>query len=122
VVYRGLGDATLYFRNADEAVADRDELGTRDFRLQGLVVEDAVQGDGVTEFTVAFNDVEVPVRSTAGPPSLFELGIPVVLEGHFAEGEDIVFLAHRILVKHDETYDAENPDRVVDAVDGQTEP
>lgn len=119
VVMNGLSDATLYFRNADEAVAERDELGTRRFRLQGLVVDDAVTEGDVAAFEVAFNDVVVPVRSTDGLPSLFEPGRPVVLEGRFAEGEEIVFLADRILVKHDETYEAENEDRLDDAEDGR---
>src|SRR5690606_36467222 len=33
VVFNGLGDATLFFRNADEAVAQRDSLGDRRFRI-----------------------------------------------------------------------------------------
>ena len=40
VVLQGLGDATLYFRNVDEVVANPDALGTRRFRLQGLVNDD----------------------------------------------------------------------------------
>lgn len=121
VVLQGLGNATLYFRNADEAVAERDELAGRDFRIQGLVVQDATERGGVTEFAIAFNDVEVPVESTAGPPNLFELCVPVVLEGRFADGDDVVFLAHRILVKHDETYEAENAERIDDATDGHSD-
>jgi cytochrome c-type biogenesis protein CcmE len=120
VVLNGLSDATLYFRNADEAVAQRDELGTRRFRLQGLVVEDAVTRGDVAAFEVAFNDVVVPVESTDGLPSLFEPGRPVVLEGRFAEGEELLFLADRILVKHDETYEADNEDRLDDAEDGSS--
>lgn len=118
VVVQGLGNATLYFLNADEAIAQRDELGDRTFRLQGLVRDD---GDGsAATFLVEFNGVTVAVESTQGPPTLEEFGedVPVVLEGRFAEGSDL-FLAHRILVKHDETYEAENQDRLRDAEDGR---
>lgn len=119
-VSQALGDATLFFRNADEAVAQRAELGTTRFRLQGLVVPDTVVElpDGV-EFEVTFNGVVVPVEHQGDPPELFQDDIPVVLEGHWSDtSDDAVFLSDRMLVKHDENYDAENPDRVVDAEQG----
>ena len=121
VVYKGLSGATLYFRNADEAVAERDELGTRRFRLQGVVVDDAVTEGDVVTFEVEFNDVTVPVRSTDGLPSLFAPGEPVVMEGRFADAEDPLFLADRVLVKHDESYEADNGDRLDDAEDGHSD-
>lgn len=120
VVSRALGDATLFFRNADEAVAQRDELGDQRFRLQGLVVPGttAEQADGVT-FVVTFNGVDVPVDHVGDPPELFQDDIPVVLEGHWSDtSDDAVFVSDRMLVKHDENYDAENPDRVADAEAG----
>ena len=120
VVFQGLDGATLYFRNADEAVADRDELGTRRFRLQGLVRDDVVQdGESVT-FTVTFDGADVPVVHQGDPPDLFEPGQPVVLEGRFIEGSD-TFASDRILVKHSEEYEAENDDRIVDAGDGDAD-
>src|SRR3712207_1095134 len=45
LLVQGLGNATTYFRNADEALADRDDLGTSRFRLQGTVV-DAPRSEG----------------------------------------------------------------------------
>lgn len=118
VVFQGLGNATLYFRNADEAVADHDALGTRRFRLQGLVTDAPRQVDGTVEFTVAFNAVSVPVVHRGDPPELFRQGLPVVLEGHFGEGSD-VFQSDRILVKHTSEYEEDNGDRVTDAEDGR---
>jgi cytochrome c-type biogenesis protein CcmE len=106
LVYKGLSDATLYFRTADEAVAQRDDLGTRRFRLEGTVVGDPTRsGDGVA-FTVAHNGTSVDVRHVGDPPELFRPGIPVVLEGRWADGED-VFDSDRILVKHDEEYESQ---------------
>jgi cytochrome c-type biogenesis protein CcmE len=105
LVYKGLNDATLYFRNADEAVAQRDELGTKRFRLQGTVIGDpVVEGDDV-RFDVAYNGVEVPVEHAGTPPEMFRPGIPVVLEGHWS-GE--VFASDRMLIKHDESYESQD--------------
>ena len=118
VVLQGLDNATLYFRNADEALAERDELGTRRFRLQGLVRDDVVEAGDSVSFTVTFAGVDVAVRHQGDPPDLFEPGQPVVLEGHFVEGSD-VFASDRILVKHSEEYEAENDERIVDAEDGE---
>ena len=71
VVLNGLSGATLYFRNADEAVAQRDDLGTRRFRIQGLVVDEPVIDGEVATFEIAYNDVVVPVRLTQGIPDEF---------------------------------------------------
>lgn len=119
LVYKGLSDATLYFRNADEAVAQRDDLGERRFRLQGTVVGDpVVDGDTVT-FDVAYNRVDVAVRHIGTPPDMFQPGIPVVLEGHWRDGTD-VFDSDRMLIKHDESYEDgdDYDDRIEDATEG----
>jgi len=110
LVFQGLGNATLYFRTADEAVAQRSELGDRRFRIEGDVVDGSVRQEGNdVSFTLTSKSVEVPVRHKGDPPELFRPGIPVVLEGRF-QGDH--FTSDRILVKHSETYVAKNPDRV----------
>lgn len=112
IVYQGLSNATLYFRNADAAVAQREELGDRRFRLQGTVVEGSVdERDGMVAFAVEHSGVNVAVRHAGDPPELFQPGLPVVLEGHWAPGGDW-FESDRMLVKHSSEYKAENPDRV----------
>ena len=110
LVFQGLGNATLYFRTADEAVAQRAQLGERRFRIEGDVVAGSVvqNGNDVT-FILTSKSVDVPVVHKGDPPELFRPGIPVVLEGRF-QGDH--FASDRILVKHSETYVAENPDRV----------
>jgi len=119
VAYQALSSASLYFYNADEAVAQREELGDQRFRLQGTVLDDVeTTADGVT-FTVMFNDVEVAVVHAGDPPELFEPGIPVVLEGHFsATGAE--FESDAILVKHSEEYEADNGDRLAEAEDAES--
>jgi len=110
LVFQGLGNATLYFRTADEAVAQRSQLGDRRFRIEGDVVDGSVRQEGNdVSFTLTSKSVEVPVRHRGDPPELFRPGIPVVLEGRF-QGDH--FTSDRILVKHSETYVAENPDRL----------
>lgn len=104
-VYRGLSDAALYFRNADEAVAQRDTLGDRRFRLQGTVVDDPVRTGDTADFQVTYNGVVVDVQHQGDPPELFRPGVPVVLEGHWA-GEAAYFDSDRILIKHDEEYES----------------
>ena len=111
LVSRGLGDATVYFKTADEALAQRDGLGDRRFRLEGAVVPGSVQP--------AANGVQFQVRGAAGgtvnvvhqgdPPELFQPDIPVVLEGRW-DGDR--YASDRIMVKHSSEYRAENPERV----------
>jgi cytochrome c-type biogenesis protein CcmE len=107
LVYRGLNDATLYFRNADEAVALRDDLGTKRFRLQGTVAGEPVSDGNEVAFDVEYNGVTVAVEHTGTPPDLFKPGIPVVVEGHWREGAD-VFDSDRMLIKHDATYESQD--------------
>ena len=119
IAVKALGDASLFFYNADEAVAQRADLGDDRFRLQGTVVDGSVDetDDGVT-FQVAFNGVTVDVVHQGDPPELFQPDIPVVLEGNW-DGE--VFASDRILVKHSSEYEAEHEDRIQDADEGGSE-
>lgn len=113
LLVKGLGDATVFFKNADEAVADRDDLGTKRFRLQGTVVPDSVEtaGDAV-EFDVEFHCDVVHVRHEGDPPELFKPGIPVVLEGHFAAPPSDVYESDKIFVRHTSEYRVEEKDRL----------
>jgi len=111
LLLRAVGDATVYFKTADEAVAERAELGSHRFRLEGLVVPGSVRdGSDEVDFTVRGQQgATVDVVHTGDVPELFQPDIPVVMEGRF-QGE--TFVSDRILVKHTNEYKAENPDRV----------
>jgi cytochrome c-type biogenesis protein CcmE len=115
--YKGLSDAALYFRTADEAVAERDSLGTKRFRLEGTVTGDPVEDGGFLRFAVVFNGVSVDVEHQGSPPDMFRPGQPVVIEGRW---DGAVFAGDRILVKHDETYESkdEYQDRISQAEEG----
>ncbi|MEZ5238460.1 MAG: cytochrome c maturation protein CcmE [Microthrixaceae bacterium] len=113
VLVVGLNDAATFFRNVDEAVEMRDELQGERFRMQGNVVEGSVtETDDGVDFVISYHSVEVPVRHTGTPPELFGPDIPVVLEGTFS-GE--VFESDEILIRHDNEYDEENPERIDEA-------
>lgn len=117
VAWKGLSDASLYFRTADEAVAERDELGDRRFRIEGTVVDGSIETDGnVVTFAIEANGVEAEIRHLGDPPDLFQPGIPVVLEGRWS-AEDVWFDSDRMLVRHTETYIEDNEDRVDDYID-----
>jgi cytochrome c-type biogenesis protein CcmE len=106
--------ASLYFKNADEAVAQKDSLGTKRFRLQGTVVGKPAEKGAATVFKVQYGGVDVVVRHTGSEPAMFKAGIPVVAEGHWnAAGTQ--FDSDRLLIKHDadyKDYDKKNPERL----------
>jgi cytochrome c-type biogenesis protein CcmE len=118
VVSKALTSATLFFYNADEAVAKQQSLGTSRFRIQGTVENDVKRtGDGA-DFTITFNGVQVPVDHQGDPPALFKPGEPVVLEGHFDATHKLLFDSDLMLVKHSGTYVAKNSARIKQAVEG----
>ena len=110
LVYQGLGNATVYFKTADEAVAQRAKLASHRFRIEGTVQPGVHQVGQDVSFVIANNGVAVPVIHRGDPPQLFKPGIPVVLEGRFAS--DGHFASDLIMVKHTEDYVAKHPDRV----------
>ena len=118
VLYQGLTNARVFFLNVDEAIEQRDDLGERTFRMQGTVVsQESASVDGPLLFTVAYNDATAQIRHVGPEPSdLFDLGEPVVVEGHWV-GE--VFESDQIIVKHDESYVEDNPARLDYELDAQ---
>jgi cytochrome c-type biogenesis protein CcmE len=109
LLFQGLGNATVYFKTADEAVAQEAKLGTHRFRIEGTVQNDVHLVGQDVAFTIANNGVTVPVIHQGDPPQLFKPGIPVVLEGRFDNGH---YASDRIMVKHTADYVAQHPDRV----------
>ncbi len=116
VAVKALGDASLFFLNADEAVEQRADLGDDRFRLQGTVVDGSVEEtDAGVRFEVEFNGVTADVVHEGDPPELFQPDIPVVLEGNW---DGVVFASDRILVKHSSEYEADNQERLEEADEG----
>ena len=110
LLYQGLGSATLYFRTADEAVADRGALANRRFRIEGTVMAGTIRPVGQSvAFDIGQNGALVHVVHTGDQPQLFKDSTPVVLEGRW-DGEH--FASDRIMIKHSEDYKTSHPDRV----------
>ena len=118
VVSKALTSASLFFYNADEAVAKQATLGTSTFRIQGTVEDDVRHTSDGADFTITYDGVEVPVDHVGDPPQLFKPGEPVVLQGHWDPNGQRLFLSNLMLVKHDATYTAKNSARLKQAVDG----
>ena len=75
------------------------------FSLGGLVRAGSLkrEADGLSlRFVLTDNEKDVEVRFKGIPPDLFGEGRGAVVQGHL--GDDGVFLAIRILAKHDENY------------------
>ncbi len=119
VVFQGLNNAALYYRNADEAIADKGNLGTHRFRVQGTVLNDVVKNGNEVDFSIQFPPGQpssaqntIAIRHTGGdPPELFKPGIPVVLEGHW-DASGAFFASDSILIKHTAEYKEQNPGHV----------
>jgi cytochrome c-type biogenesis protein CcmE len=111
LLYRGLGNAALYFRTADEAVAQKGSLGTRQFRIEGTVVTGTIHtvGKAIDFSIVGPRGAVVPVQHTGDEPQLFKDATPVVLDGHWA---GTYFASDQIEIKHSEDYKTEHPDRL----------
>lgn len=117
LVVQALGEATVYFKTADEAVAEKADIGARRFRIEGMVVAGSVKpasaGNGVDFEIRGQRGAIVNVVHRGDPPELFKPDIPVVLEGRWS-GDN--YASDRIMVKHTNEYKADNPDRVDDYV------
>ena len=112
LIGKGIDNATMYFRTADEAVAQRQTLEGKRFRLEGTVVAGTIKQNGTfVDFQVISKNTTVDVHNEGQPLGIFQDNIPVVVEGKFATGSN-VFNSDRILVKHSADYTAKHPDRV----------
>jgi cytochrome c-type biogenesis protein CcmE len=116
LIFKGITSAIVFFKTANEAVAQRSALGDSTFQLEGMVLPGTVRtvrdSSGTTvAFVVESSGVKVAVTNTGSPPQLFQPGIPVIVVGHFVGASDR-FASDEILVKHSNSYIAAHPDRV----------
>ena len=113
LVLFALRDNIVFFYSPTEVVERTVDVGTRNFRIGGLVENGSVNRVDANTITFVVTDLKnvVPVSYTGLVPSLFKEGQGVVAEGRM--GPDGRFVASQVLAKHDETY---MPAEVVDAL------
>ncbi len=114
LLYQGLGNATEYFRTADQAVAQKASLAGRRVRIEGTVDPGLRTVGASIDFAISANGVTVPVVHTGAQPQLFKVGVPVVLDGRWSPG-GAYFASDTIEVKHDENYKTSHSDRLKQA-------
>ena len=108
---------TQFLRSAVDYYCNVDEIGSRNgceegrrLRVQGTVDRGTVDtADGITTFTISFNERSLPVRYEGQPGGIFEECEPVVVHGELVDG---TFEGDRVEVKHSNEYEAENSDRI----------
>ncbi len=111
---QGMLQSLNYFKTVGEVYQDRTSIGTREVRLEGMVVKGTVErtSQGAT-FTIRGAKTElVTVTAVGTPPQLFRAGIPVVVVGSFTSPTSYSFHANQIMVKHSAEYIEKNPGRV----------
>jgi cytochrome c-type biogenesis protein CcmE len=129
VVTKFLTSAIDYYCNVDEVgVKSGCEAGRR-LRVQGNVEAGSVsETDGVTNFMISFNGVELPVRYEGEPGGIFQECVPVVVHGRLDEtvaANGTVtrqFDGDHLEVKHDNEYAAKNADRLNEAESACSQP
>lgn len=111
LVFAALRENITYFYGPSEIEQRLLDEGAR-FRLGGLVEMGSIMREpgAVVRFAVTDGRTSVPVRFAGPLPDLFREGQGVVTEGRFEAG---VFVAERVLAKHDERY---MPREVVDTL------
>lgn len=129
LLFQGLSGASLFIREADTAVAERDDLQDRRFQLLGSPIaitddEFDLNGNTVVRFSIACDGVAVDVAHVGNVAESFQLGVPVVLEGNWEDSaavgapwvsganDGFYFESDRMLVKHDNEY---REDRIEEA-------
>ena len=113
IVTQFLRSAVDYYCNADEIGVRSGCDADRRLRVQGTVDAGSVSAvNGVTAFTITFNDVTLPVRYDGQPGGIFKECIPVIVHGRLEGG---TFMGDEIEVKHDNSYQAANAERIAEA-------
>jgi cytochrome c-type biogenesis protein CcmE len=102
LLYKGIGTSLNYYVTVRQALADRTKLAGRTFRLKGIVQPGTVQHHGdIVDFTVAEGRDRIAVENVGEPPQLFQVGIPVIVQGTFVGS---TFVSHEVIVDHTGNY------------------
>ncbi len=105
LTFTAFRDNMMFFIEVSDVVAG-EYPADRNFRIGGLVVDGSVErADGSLDVHFRVTDLrcELPVRYTGVLPDLFREGQGVVAHGRI---QSDVFIADKVLAKHDENYTA----------------
>jgi cytochrome c-type biogenesis protein CcmE len=120
LAFSSIGSALVYYRTPTELAAMEDAVD-QTMRLGGVVKAGSVSGPATDlTFVLTDGDTDIEVHSTVAPTRSFREGSGAVVEGSLTA--DGLFEATRVIVKHDENYQAPEPgtqpsDRVFDPGD-----
>ena len=118
LAFSSVGNALVYYLTPTELLERGEAAIGQTVRLGGQVKSGSVSGPATDlTFVVTDGDAEITVHSTVAPTRSFREWTGAVVEGRL--GEDGVFEASQVIVKHDENYEAPPPggvpsDRVFD--------
>lgn len=116
--FSSIGQSLVYYWSPSELLQSGNKAVGASIRLGGLVQPGSVVrgADGLTlDFAVTDGKNTVPVHAEAVPPAMFREGIGVVVEGTLtADGR---FETRRLMVKHDNAYQAPTEGEDVDVKD-----
>ncbi len=102
LLYEFIGSALNYYLTVPEALVQQHSLGSSSFRLEGRVEAGSVHRTrSGADFAVTGGGHSVNVIAVEQPPQLFQVGIRVVLVGHFQSN---YFWTNRIMIQHSSTY------------------
>jgi len=107
LAFGGIGENLVYYWSPSELQTSGDQAIGASIRLGGVVEPGSIvrSPDGLNmEFTVTDGLASVPIVTSSVPPAMFREGIGVVIEGTVTD--DGIFETHRLLVKHDNEYQA----------------
>ena len=93
----------VYMKPVSEAVAEREDQGTRRFRMGGSVMPGTIEStEGGVEVELTEGGEIALIAHQGSPPDLFQDCAPVVVEGHW---DGAVFASDRLLIKHGNEYE-----------------
>lgn len=108
LAFSSVGSALVYYLTPTELLARGDAAVGETVRLGGQVEVGSVSGPATDlSFVLTDGDASIPVHSTVAPTRSFREGSGAEVEGRL--GEDGVFEATQVIVKHDENYEAPAP-------------
>lgn len=108
LAFSSVGSALVYYLTPTELLARGDAAIGDTVRLGGQVAIGSVSGPATDlRFSLTDGEHEIPVHSTVAPTRSFREGSGAVVEGALGAGG--VFEATRVIVKHDENYEAPAP-------------